>query len=265
MPEFLQLPVYPPQFWLAAIVTALLIGVSKAGFGGGPGVIATPLLSLVMPVPEAAALLLPILLLADVFAVRHYYDQVDKPSLRALLPGALLGILLGAIFFRQFSDQERVLKLGIGVIALAFVLYQAVRSRILQVVEQKRPSPTIGFILGTTSGFVSTLAHVGGPPMMIYMLPQKLPRNLFVGTTAVFFFIVNLVKLIPYALLGLLVVGNLTVMFLLLPVLFIGTRLGVWLNKRFSEVWFNRVVYVILLLVGLQLVLGQSVISLLFG
>ena len=97
------------------------------------------------------------------------------------------------------------------------------------------------------------------------MLPQKLPRNLFVGTTAVFFFIVNLVKLIPYAWLGLLVVGNLTVTVLMLPVLFIGTKLGIWLNRRFSELWFNRVVYGILLVVGVQLILGQSVIGLIFG
>ncbi len=265
MLSLFQLPDYPPQFWLAAVATALLIGVSKAGFGSGPGVIATPLLALVMPVADAAALLLPILLLADLFAVRHYYDQVDKASLRALLPGALLGIVLGAFFFRQFSDQERVLKLGIGLIALGFVLYQLVRSWVLQMVAQKRPSPTTGFILGTTSGFTSTLAHVGGPPMIIYLLPQKLSRNLFVGTTAVFFFIVNLVKLLPYAWLGLLVVGNLTVTILLLPVLFVGTQLGVWLNQRFSELWFNRAVYLILLLVGVQLILGQSVIALLFS
>lgn len=265
MTSLWQLPNYPVAFWLAAVTTAVLIGISKAGFGGGPGVIATPLLSLVIPVPEAAALLLPILLLADVFAVRHYYNQVDKPNLRAVLPWALLGIGLGALFFRQFSNQERVLELGIGLIALGFVLYQVVRGRILQVVEQKRPLPLITALLGTTSGFTSTLAHVGGPPMMIYLLPQKLPRNLFVGTTAVFFFIVNLVKLIPYYLLGLLVVGNLTVTILLLPALWLGTRLGVWLNQRVSEVWFNRVVYFILLLVGLQLILGQSLIGLLFG
>ena len=265
MSSLFQLPHYSAQFWIAAIFTALLIGVAKAGFGSGPGVIATPLLSLVMPVPEAAALLLPVLLLADVFAVRHYYNQVDKPSLRALLPGALLGIVLGALFFRQFSNQERVLKLGIGVIALGFVLYQAVRSQLLQKVTKQRPSPLTGVILGTTSGFTSTLAHVGGPPMVMYMLPQKLPRNLFVGTTAVFFFIVNLVKLIPYAWLGLLAVGNLTITLLLLPVLFVGTRLGVWLNQRFSEIWFNRAIYLILLLVGLQLILGQSIIGLLFG
>jgi len=101
--------------------------------------------------------------------------------------------------------------------------------------------------------------------MMIYLLPQKLPRNLFVGTTAVFFFIVNLVKLIPYYLLGLLVVGNLAVTLVLLPVLWLGTRLGVWLNQRVSELWFNRVVYFILLLVGIQLILGQSFINLFFG
>lgn len=265
MPTLFQIPDYPLQFWLVAVTTAVLIGISKAGFGGGPGVIATPLLSLVIPVPEAAALLLPILLLADVFAVRHYYNQVDKPNLRAVLPWALLGIALGALFFRQFSDQERVLKLGIGVIALGFVVYQVARGRILQVVEQKRPSPLTTALLGTTSGFTSTLAHVGGPPMMMYLLPQNLPRNLFVGTTAVFFFIVNLVKLIPYALLGLLAVGNLTVTVLLLPVLWLGTRLGVWLNQHVSEVWFNRVLYVILVLVSLQLILGQSLVGLLFG
>ena len=182
-----------------------------------------------------------------------------------VLPWALLGIGLGALFFRQFSDQERVLELGIGVIALGFVLYQAVRGQLLQVVEKKRPSPLTTALLGTTSGFTSTLAHVGGPPMMIYLLPQKLPRNLFVGTTAVFFFIVNLVKLIPYYLLGLLVVGNLAVTLVLLPVLWLGTRLGVWLNQRVSELWFNRVLYVILVLVSLQLILDQSLVSLLFG
>lgn len=151
MTALLQIPHYPLQFWLAAVVTAVLIGVSKAGFGGGPGVIATPLLSLVMPVPEAAALLLPILLLADVFAVRHYYDQVNRPNLRAVLPWALLGIALGALFFRQFSDQERVLELGIGLIALGFVLYQAVRSRILQVVGKTAVAPhhRFGNIPGT--------------------------------------------------------------------------------------------------------------------
>ena len=265
MTSLWQLPNYPAAFWLVAATTAVLIGISKAGFGGGPGVIATPLLSLVIPVPEAAALLLPILLLADVFAVRHYYNQVDQPNLRAVLPWAMLGIVLGALFFRQFSDQERVLKVGIGLIALIFVLYQVVRGRILQVVEQKRPSPLTAALLGTTSGFTSTLAHVGGPPMMIYLLPQKLPRNLFVGTTAVFFFIVNLVKLIPYYLLGLLAVGNLTVTIILLPVLWLGTRLGVWLNQHVSELWFNRVLYVILVLVSLQLILGQSLVGLLFG
>ena len=265
MPALLQIPDYPLEFWLAAVVTAVLIGISKAGFGGGPGVIATPLLSLVIPVPEAAALLLPILLVADVFAVRHYYNQVDAPNLRAVLLWALLGIGLGALFFRQFSDQERVLELGIGLIALGFVLYQTVRGRLLQVVGQQRPSLLTAALLGTTSGFTSTLAHVGGPPMMIYLLPQKLPRNLFVGTTAVFFFIVNLVKLIPYYLLGLLVVGNLAVTLVLLPVLWLGTRLGVWLNQRVSELWFNRVVYFILLLVGIQLILGQSFINLFFG
>jgi len=96
---------------------------------------------------------------------------------------------------------------------------------------------------------------------LIRLLPQQMPRRLFVGTTAVFFFIVNLIKLIPYALLGLLVVGNLWMTLLLLPVAVVGVRIGVWLNGRFTDTWFNRVVYVILLLVGIQLILGQSLIG----
>ena len=252
-------------FWITAVITVILVGIAKAGFGGGPGAIATPLLSLVMPVPEAAALLLPILIVADIFSVQHYYKQVHVPSLRALLPGALAGILLGSLFFHQFSDDERVLKMGIGIIAVGFVLYQGARSRLMRSLAASRPSLLKGSVWGTIAGFTSTLAHVGGPPAAIYLLPQQLRRNLFVGTTAVLFFIINVVKLIPYAWLGLLQIGNLPTILLLLPFAFIGVKLGILLNRRFTDTWFNRVVHGLLLLVGIQLILGQSLVGLLLN
>lgn len=107
---------HPLEFWLFAGLAVLLIGVAKAGFGSGIGVAATPLLALVLPVVEAAALLLPLLLVADVFAVRHYRGTFDRSNLWLLLPSAAVGIVLGGLFFERFIEQERVLKVGIGLI-----------------------------------------------------------------------------------------------------------------------------------------------------
>ncbi len=123
----------------------------------------------------------------------------------------------------------------------------------------------VGVVLGTLAGFISTLAHAGGPPVTIYLLPQKLPRQLFVGTTVIFFTVVNLIKLIPYSLLGLIRVGNLSTTLLLTPLCFLGVWLGLWLNQRFSDIWFNRLVYSLLLLTGIQLVSGQNILNFLLG
>lgn len=251
--------------WGTAVLSVLLIGISKAGFGGGVGVIATPLLALTMPVADAAALLLPILIGADVFAVSHYKNQIDWGIIKTMLPSALAGIVLGTLFFNLFSRNESLIKVGIGVIAISFVLYQAFRTFILKSLESFKPSKVAGAILGVVSGFTSTLAHVGGPPFTIYLLPQNLPRNIFVGTTAVFFMILNVVKLIPYSWLGLIRVGNLIATLMLIPVAFIGVKLGVWMNKRVNQTVFNRIVYTFLLLTGIQLVLGQSILTLFWG
>ncbi|MCO5197293.1 MAG: sulfite exporter TauE/SafE family protein [Anaerolineae bacterium] len=256
------MPDLPAQFWIAAITSVLFVGIAKAGFGGGVGVLATPLLALAVPVSEAAALLLPILIVVDIFSVYHYRGDVDRLSIRVLLPAALVGVAVGALFFNLFSDNERVLQILIGLIALAFLAYQLGRNRITAAVAGSRPSRNVGRALGVTAGFTSTLAHVGGPPIAIYLLPQRLPRTLYVGTTALFFLIINVVKLIPYAALGLLRIGNVPVTLLLIPVAFIGVRLGIWLNHHFTDVWFNRVVYVLLFVTAVQLILGESIIAL---
>lgn len=257
------LPEYPPLFWLTAVSAVILVGIAKAGFGGGIGVIATPLLALTIPVPDAAALLLPLLIIIDLITVRHYYKTFDKQSLVVLLPSAVVGIVLGALFFGLFSENERVLRIGIGVLALAFVAYQAGRSLLMGKLVNRRPPKAAGYALGSVAGFSSTLAHAGGPPATVYLLPQGLPRNIFVGTSVVFFTAVNLIKLVPYGALGLLRVGNLTTILLLAPLSIVGVRLGLYLNKRFTDRWFNLVIYVLLFFTGVQLVSGRSIISML--
>jgi uncharacterized protein len=242
-----------------------MIGISKAGFGGGVGAVATPLMALTISVTDAAAILLPLLIIADFFSLRHYWKVYDRHSMKLLLPGGLIGIMIGALFFGYFSDNERILKMGLGAIALAFVMFQVIRSLLLGAMIKSRPADPVGVALGVAAGFTSTLAHAGGPPATMYLLPQQLPRHIFVGTNVLFFALLNLVKLAPYAYLGLLRVGNITTILILAPLAYVGVRLGVYLNKRFTDRWFNRLVYSLLFLTGLELVTGPSIIHFLAG
>ena len=118
--------------------------------------------------------------------------------------------------------------------------------------------------MGAAAGFFSTLAHAGGPPISMYLLPQQLERRLFVGTTVIFFAVVNQIKLIPYIGMGLLRTDHLVTIAVLSPLSYVGVRLGIALNKRSSELWFNRIVYVLLLATGVQLILGSNVIEAIF-
>lgn len=258
-----MLPDYPLIFWIYAVIAITLLGISKAGFGAGAALLGTPLLSVAIPVIDAAALLLPLLIICDVFSVIHYRHRFDRQSLKVLLPGAIAGIALGAFFFGYFQGNQQILKTGIGVLAIAFVVHQLVKNRLAAASQSKKPAPLEGTIWGCVSGFTSTLAHAGGPPVMMYLLPQKFPRDLFVGTTVMFFATMNVIKLIPYQYLGLLKVGNILTILLLSPLTYVGVVVGIYLNKRFTDIWFNRVIYTLLFLTGIQLIVGKSLLKLL--
>ncbi len=260
-----MIPDYPPIFWVYAVIAITLLGISKAGFGAGAAVLGTPLLSVAIPVIDAAALLLPLLIICDIFSIFHYRNRYDRQSLKRLLPGAITGIALGAFFFGFFQGNQQILKTGIGILAIAFVLHQVAKSALERFHTNRKPAAIEGAFWGCVSGFTSTLAHAGGPPVMMYLLPQKLPRDLFVGTTVIFFATMNVTKLIPYQYLGLLKVGNLLTILILSPLTYLGVVLGIYLNKRFNDVWFNRVIYTLLLLTGLQLIIGKSLLKLVYS
>ena len=258
-------PDYPIALWILAILSVVFVGIAKAGFGGGVGVVATPLMALTIPVADAAAIMLPLLIMCDIFAVAHYRKTFDRRSIKLLIPGAVLGIAVGAAFFGYFALNERVLQIGLGTLAALFVIYQLLRGALLKAIERRHPCAVEGILMGVISGFTSTLAHAGGPPAMIYLWPQKLPREIFVGTTVIFFAIVNQVKLIPYIGLDLLTIGHLGIIVVLAPLSYVGVKIGIFLNSRFTDVWFNRIVYGVLLVTGIQLIIGKSVISLFVG
>jgi uncharacterized membrane protein YfcA len=237
-----------------AVPVVLLVGISKGGFGGGAGMVAVPFLSFVMPLPQAAAILLPILCVMDLFAIRVYRGQYSAPNLRILMPAGVVGVAAGALAFGVL--EERWLRVIVGAIAVAFAMHWVFGVFVLRgrVPEARSPGVWGGTFWGVVGGFTSTLAHAGGPPVAVFLLPQRLPPTLFVGTTVVVFMMYNYLKLIPYAWLGQLSADNLATSFLLLPLAPIGIKLGRWLLDRVNEVLFYRIAYGLLLITGLKLV-----------
>lgn len=237
-----------PWFYAAAIPAILLVGVAKGGFGSGAGVFATPLMALTVPIPQAAAIMLPILIVMDVVGLWAYRGIFSRENLRLILVGGLLGVALGALTFHYLSDAW--IRVIIGAMSIGFVLQRyALRAR----VRPTMPSAAKGFFWSTFSGLTSTIAHAGGPPLSMYLLPQRLDKAVLVGTTVVFFAVINVVKLIPYAWLELFDARNLTTSIALAPLAPIGIWVGFSLMRRVPEELFYRICYGLLLVVGLRL------------
>jgi hypothetical protein len=238
-----------PMYALAALAV-VLVGISKSGFGGGAGAFAVPLLSLVMSPARAAAILLPILCLMDILSVRAYWRQWDWTNLARLLPAAVLGIALGTMVFGAL-DADR-LRLLIGMVAIAFCAHAALPRRAGDA-PARPPGRASAVVWGGLAGFTSFIAHAGGPPLSMHLLPQRLDRTAFVGTSVAFFLVVNYVKLVPYGWLGLLDGGNLGASLALAPFAPIGIGLGLWLHRRVDDRVFYRIVYVLLFATGVKL------------
>jgi uncharacterized membrane protein YfcA len=248
-------PDFPLAFYPVAIVAILLTGISKGGFGAAGGV-AVPLMSIFIAPPEAAGIMLPILCAMDIFGVHAYRGRWSRRHLAAMLPGAVIGIGLGALAFGALPVNA--IRLLVGLISVAFALNQtfALTGRFAARLAAKRgmPGAVAGALWGGVSGFTSTLAHAGGPPFAVYMLPQRLDKTLLVGTSAAFFLVVNYVKLVPYWYLGQLNTGNLAASLVFAPLAPAGVWLGVWLHARISERAFYRVSYTLLFLTGAKLI-----------
>lgn len=239
-----------PWFYAAAVPAALIAAVSKGGFGGGLVVMAVPIMSLAVPPVQAAAIMLPILCLMDLFTVWAYRKAWDKRNMLILAPAGLAGTAIGWVTFRSL-DQDAV-RLLIGVIAVSFALYFFLP--FFRPPEKAAgTSVAKGGFWGTLAGFTSFVAHAGGPPINVYLLPQRLEKRFYVGTTAVYFMVLNYLKLVPYVELGQFRWANLSTALVLLPLAPLGVWLGLKLQRRINDVMFYKVCYGLLLLTGVKL------------
>ncbi|MEM6410748.1 MAG: sulfite exporter TauE/SafE family protein [Pseudomonadota bacterium] len=236
-------------FWSVAAIAVVLTGISKGGFGG-LALFAVPLMALIMSPIRAAGIMLPILILMDWISVWAYRKTWDRRILWLTLPGAMAGILLGGLL-AGYVDEVFVL-FSVGLIAIAFPIYAVLKPDTGgSFIVGNRP---LGALAGITAGFTSFLAHAGGPPFQAYAIPQNLEKRIYAGTSVMFFFVVNAVKLVPYAMLGQFSADNLTTSLILMPLAPIGVLTGVWLVNRIDQTVFYRIIYVLIFAVGLKLI-----------
>jgi uncharacterized protein len=234
-------------FWLASLA-ALLVGLAK---GGLPtiGMVAVPVLSLVMSPVKAAVMLLPIYVISDMVSVWLYRKHFSLPNLKILVPASILGVFIGWLTASMTSDTA--VKLLIGVIGIAFCLNIWLRRtpQAIQGVDLKK-----GVFWGVITGFTSFICHAGAPPFQMYVLPQRLPKVEFAGTATMLFTIVNLAKVLPYQQLNPYTSADLIQAMWLIPSALIGTFAGAYLTRRIADIWFFRFVQFGLFAISVKLI-----------
>ena len=249
-----------PVFYLLAIPAVTSLGLSKGGFSG-VGQMATPLLALILPPLEAAAILLPIMMAQDAVSVWVYRKDYSAWNLKVMLPGTVIGIGVGWVLAAHVSDA--FIRFVVGAVSIVFVLNAWIAPR-LSMIKARPPSAAGGAFWGAVSGFTSTLCQAGGPPFQVHVLPQKLPKMTFVGTTAIYFAIVNALKVIPFFALGQFSTKGMATSLVLFPFAFVTNALGIWLVRKTPSELFYRIAYVLVFLISLELV-RSGTMSLLRG
>jgi uncharacterized protein len=246
-----------PWFLAAAIPAVILVGLSKGGLGGAMGFIGVPLMALTISPVQAAAILLPILILMDLVSLWTWRGQFDRSLLASILPAALFGVALGWATAAYTSDGA--VRLIVGAVAVVFVGRAAWNQFRHGEIRKTSPNRVAAGFWGTISGYTSFVAHVGGPPYQIYTLPLKLDPKIFTATSVVFFAIINAVKLVPYFALGQFDSTNLATSFALMPLAPLATLAGAWVVRRLGPNAFYFVSYGTVGVIALKLVYDEII------
>jgi uncharacterized protein len=241
----------PTVVLIVIISVAFMISLSKGGLGGMLGALATPMMALAMPANQVLGLLLPILLLADVFAIALHWRKWNRRLVWRLTPGAVIGVTIGTFFIANAPAD--VLKIGLAVIALLFVIYKLIEKRILASLKYQERN-WHGWLAGTAAGFASSLAHSGGPPIAIYLMLQDVTPNVFVATSVLFFAILNWIKVPYYLYIHLFDFQRLWQIAWIAPIVPLGAWLGCWMATKISKEVFDGIIVALLAVTALLLI-----------
>ena len=237
----------PWTFYVFAIPAVLLIGLAKGGFSG-LGALGMPIMALGVAPVRGAAILLPILIVQDVVGVVAFRKTVDRRILAIMLPGAILGVGLGWLFAASVSADAVLV--AVGVIAMLFGLYRLWIERGGRMAAARNSPGWVGSLFGVATGFTSQIAHAGGPPYQMWVMPRRLDRDVFIGTAAIFFAVLNWIKVPAYVALGQFTRDNALAALVLLPLAILSSLAGVWLVRKVPVERFYTIVYVLMVVTG---------------
>lgn len=235
---------------LVIIIVGLLVGIGKSGLSGTI-MMAIPLLASVLGARQSTGMMLLFFIIGDVFAVKEYRHDANWHEIRVMLPAAAIGIILGALTGSFINDKQFKYSIAVLVlICLLLMLYQQYRGNSFRLPK----NPFLVTFTGTASGFSSMVGNAAGPIFAVYMLARNLSKSSFLGTSAVFFMIVNLLKL-PVQVFVWHSVGwrDMLLAFILTPTVFIGIKLGVWTIKRINENTFRVIILIMTALAAIRL------------
>ena len=226
-----------------------LVGLSKAGFGGGLGILTTPLaviaFSRMQKTPVfAIGVVLPLLCAADMFSIYYYRGKARRENLKFLLPGVVLGTIIGLLLIDKFSPRQ--MNVATGIICISFVLFQLAKEKIFAAEGTFAPNHVIGFPCGVG-------ANGAGPLVAMFLIPQRLPKDVYVATTALVFACINWIKVAFFVPAGIITFATLQASAVLLVFVPLGVWAGLWLNRMIPERLFVKFVYAFTFITGLQL------------
>lgn len=230
--------------WVLASLTAIFVGIAKTGLPA-LGILLAPVFAEVLPARVSTGALLPLLIIADVFAVAFWRRHGSWKHLVRLLPWAVVGIVAGYFAMGRINDQQMRYVMGaIVVVMLGVNLYRE------YVLGKDAPIPTswwFAALAGFLAGATTMVANAAGPVTMIYLLSMRLPKNEFIGTSAWFFFILNWLK-VPFSVsLGLITAESLVFDAALAGAVVAGAVGGLFLARRIPEKTFMIAVQVLTL------------------
>ena len=238
-------------FFLTVVPAIILFGIAKSGLGGSVSLISIPFMTFVMPLNQALAILLPILIFSDFISAYKFRKEFDLNTLKLMVPFAAIGAIIGASTFSFFS--ESYLKLILGVMGFVFAFHYFFLKK-----DANKPVAANyfkGAICSSVAGFTSFCAHSGGTPTSIYLLPLRLKKEIYVGTRIIFFTCINLVKLPFYLYLSMVNTSSFTQSLILLPLSVFGIFVGYKLLKIIEESLFYNAIYILILVASTKLII----------
>jgi hypothetical protein len=237
--------------FLSTVVPAILLyGIGKSGLGGSISLISLPLMTIVMPLSQALAIILPILIFSDLIAVYRFRKEFDLSTLKLIVPFAGFGIFIGSLTFSYFSED--FLKIIVGIMGFLFAGHYFLFKKNKNLKSKKNLIK--GGLCSTIAGFTSFCVHSGGTPTSIYLLPLRMKKEVYVGTRVIFFTFVNLIKLPFYIKLSMVNLETFKQSVMLFPLAFLGIYIGYRILKIIDEKLFYNIIYILILLSSTKLI-----------